>query len=97
MGHDDEHAENRWYLVSYDIRDPARWREAYKTLKGTGGGMLGQIRDPWCRKALCTHRSRPGGRSYAGVCSSVVPEGVEVATGRSLLREGLFIRGAGRR
>jgi CRISPR-associated protein Cas2 len=36
MTHDLEHAEKRWYLVSYDIRDPARWREAYKTLKGTG-------------------------------------------------------------
>lgn len=36
MAHDHEHAEKRWYLVSYDIRDPARWRRAYKTLKGTG-------------------------------------------------------------
>ncbi len=36
MSHDDEHAERHWYLVSYDIRDPSRWRGAYKTLCGTG-------------------------------------------------------------
>jgi len=36
MSHDLEHAEKRWYLVSYDIREPARWRRAYKTLKGNG-------------------------------------------------------------
>lgn len=36
MSHDHEHAEKRWYLVSYDIRDQGRWREAYKILKGTG-------------------------------------------------------------
>jgi CRISPR-associated protein Cas2 len=36
MTHDLEHAEKRWYLVGYDIRDPARWRQAYKTLKGYG-------------------------------------------------------------
>lgn len=36
MSHDHEHAEKRWYLVSYDIRDQVRWRRAYKTLKGTG-------------------------------------------------------------
>ncbi|MBK5969518.1 MULTISPECIES: CRISPR-associated endonuclease Cas2 [Thiorhodovibrio] len=36
MTHDLEHAEKRWYLVSYDIRDPKRWRRAYKTLQGHG-------------------------------------------------------------
>lgn len=36
MSHDHEHAEKRWYLVSYDIRDQARWRKAYKILRGTG-------------------------------------------------------------
>lgn len=25
-----------WYLVCYDIREPARWRKAYKLLKGYG-------------------------------------------------------------
>lgn len=25
-----------WYLVCYDIRDPKRWRAAYKILKGRG-------------------------------------------------------------
>jgi len=40
MSHDDEHAEKRWYLVCYDIRDPSRWREAYKTLCGTGEERL---------------------------------------------------------
>ena len=36
MSHDEAHGEKRWYLVSYDIRDQKRWRDAYKTLKGTG-------------------------------------------------------------
>jgi CRISPR-associated protein Cas2 len=26
----------RWWLVSYDIRCPARWRKVYKLLKGYG-------------------------------------------------------------
>ncbi|MBY0548446.1 MAG: CRISPR-associated endonuclease Cas2 [Candidatus Obscuribacterales bacterium] len=25
-----------WYLVCYDIRDAARWRKAYKLIKGYG-------------------------------------------------------------
>lgn len=25
-----------WYLVSYDIREPKRWRRAYKILRGYG-------------------------------------------------------------
>jgi CRISPR-associated protein Cas2 len=25
-----------WYLICYDIRDPARWRKAYKLLLGYG-------------------------------------------------------------
>lgn len=25
-----------WYVVCYDIRDPARWRKAYKLMKGYG-------------------------------------------------------------
>ena len=25
-----------WYLICYDIRDPKRWRKAYKLLKGYG-------------------------------------------------------------
>jgi CRISPR-associated endonuclease Cas2 len=32
----DSHSDRRWYLVSYDIRDPKRWRLAYKQLKGCG-------------------------------------------------------------
>ncbi|MFO1352414.1 MAG: CRISPR-associated endonuclease Cas2 [Gammaproteobacteria bacterium] len=28
--------KRRWYLVNYDIRDPKRWRRAYKTLQGRG-------------------------------------------------------------
>ncbi len=28
--------ERLWHLVSYDIRDPARWRKAYRLLKGYG-------------------------------------------------------------
>jgi CRISPR-associated protein Cas2 len=25
-----------WYMICYDIRDPKRWRKAYKLLKGYG-------------------------------------------------------------
>lgn len=25
-----------WYLIAYDIRDPKRWRRAYKLLQGYG-------------------------------------------------------------
>ena len=28
-----------WYLISYDIRDPKRWRRAYKLLQGYGESM----------------------------------------------------------
>lgn len=31
-----EHADRHWYLVSYDIRDPRRWRQVNKLLCGTG-------------------------------------------------------------
>lgn len=33
-GHDG--SSRYWYLVNYDIRDPKRWRQAYKQLKGFG-------------------------------------------------------------
>lgn len=26
----------RWYVVAYDVRDPARWRKVYKVLRGFG-------------------------------------------------------------
>lgn len=29
-------SEKRWYLVSYDVREPKRWRKAYKKLCGRG-------------------------------------------------------------
>ena len=28
-----------WYLVSYDIRDPKRWRRAYKIINGYGRSL----------------------------------------------------------
>jgi CRISPR-associated protein Cas2 len=28
-----------WYLVSYDIRDPKRWRKAYKIINGYGRSL----------------------------------------------------------
>lgn len=28
-----------WYVVSYDIRDPKRWRKAYKLLRGFGSRL----------------------------------------------------------
>ena len=35
MAHDDK----RWRLISYDIREPARYRRAFKLLKGYGHGV----------------------------------------------------------
>jgi CRISPR-associated protein Cas2 len=33
-------AEGRlWYLVSYDLRDPGRWRKVFKLLKGYGTSL----------------------------------------------------------
>ncbi len=32
----DEHSRRHWYLISYDIRDPKRWRLTYKELRGRG-------------------------------------------------------------
>lgn len=32
----EEHHNRHWYLISYDIRHPKRWRQAYKLLRGTG-------------------------------------------------------------
>lgn len=29
-------ADKRWRLICYDIREPARWREVYKIVKGRG-------------------------------------------------------------
>lgn len=28
--------DKHWHLICYDIRDPKRWRRAYKILKGCG-------------------------------------------------------------
>lgn len=32
----EEHGNRHWYLLSYDIRHPKRWRQAYKLLRGNG-------------------------------------------------------------
>lgn len=29
-------ADKRWRLVAYDIREPARWRQVYKIVRGAG-------------------------------------------------------------
>ncbi len=31
--------EGLWYLICYDIRDPKRWRQCFKLLKGYGTAM----------------------------------------------------------
>ena len=31
--------ERLWYLICYDIRDPKRWRQCFKLLKGYGMAM----------------------------------------------------------
>lgn len=36
-----------WYLICYDIRDPKRWRKAYKLLKGYGESLQFSIFRCW--------------------------------------------------
>lgn len=36
-----------WYLVCYDIRDPKRWRKAYKLLQGYGERLQYSIFRCW--------------------------------------------------
>jgi CRISPR-associated protein Cas2 len=36
-----------WYLVCYDIRDPKRWRKAYKLLQGYGESVQYSIFRCW--------------------------------------------------
>ena len=36
-----------WYLVCYDIRDPKRWRKAYKLLQGYGESLQLSIFRCW--------------------------------------------------
>lgn len=31
--------KQNWYLICYDIREPKRWRKAYKLLKGYGESL----------------------------------------------------------
>ncbi len=31
--------EHHWHLISYDIRDPKRWRPVYRLLKGYGESL----------------------------------------------------------
>ena len=41
-------AEGRiWYLICYDIRDPKRWRKAYKLLQGYGESLQYSIFRCW--------------------------------------------------
>lgn len=39
-----------WYLICYDIRDPKRWRKAYKLLKGYGESL--QLSIVRCRLSM---------------------------------------------
>ena len=36
-----------WYLIAYDIRDPKRWRKAYKLLQGYGESLQYSIFRCW--------------------------------------------------
>lgn len=36
-----------WYLICYDIRDPKRWRKAYKLLQGYGDRLQYSIFRCW--------------------------------------------------
>ena len=36
-----------WYLICYDIRDPKRWRKAYKLLQGYGENLQYSIFRCW--------------------------------------------------
>lgn len=39
--------KKNWYLVAYDIRDPKRWRKAYKLLQGYGESLQLSIFRCW--------------------------------------------------
>lgn len=39
--------QKHWYVICYDIRDPKRWRKAYKLLKGYGEGVQLSIFRCW--------------------------------------------------
>lgn len=38
---------SKWWLVCYDIREPARWRRAYKILQGTGARVQYSVFRCW--------------------------------------------------
>jgi CRISPR-associated protein Cas2 len=45
--------QKNWYLIAYDIRDPKRWRKAYKLLQGYGESIQLSI-----FRALLSQRER---------------------------------------
>ena len=40
-------SDSKWWLVSYDVRDPARLRRAAKILEGTGQRMQYSVFRCW--------------------------------------------------
>jgi CRISPR-associated protein Cas2 len=42
--------ERRWYLVSYDVRDPKRWRKVYERVRGNAERVQFSVFRMYCTK-----------------------------------------------
>jgi len=69
-----------WYLVAYDIRDPKRWRRAYKILCGYGTSLqysifrcqVGSIEAERLRWELESVLEAEDALMFIGLCSGCV-------------------------
>ena len=69
-----------WYLVAYDIRDPKRWRLAYKIIRGYGGALqyslfrckLGPVEVERLRWELESVLEAEDALLFVGLCSACV-------------------------
>lgn len=56
-----------WYLVCYDIRDPKRWRKAYKLLQGYGESVQFSIFRCWLSQRELTSQRKLSREAPVGV------------------------------
>ena len=69
-----------WYLICYDIRDPKRWRRAYKILRGYGSALqysifrcqLGPVEIERLRWELESVLEAEDALMFIGLCSGCV-------------------------
>jgi len=69
-----------WYLICYDIRDPKRWRRAYKILRGYGSTLqysifrcqLGTVELERLRWELESVLEAEDALMFIGLCSGCV-------------------------